>query len=302
MNSLVEAMNGAISSAVQRAGPQVHFIDYDYDVGASKGRFCQPEQDENSGKGANLIDVFFYQMKTEDLPWLDPQGDIDEDSGYELKRDLVEEDGVQPVNNTLSSMYAALIQAALEENGRQNGDDYLVVEDDNANLELEAEVDEAQPHTQSRVALSSLGRYGGKLNSSDSSDTFWNATHHLDEASVPSRNQSLIILGSKVQTGQSNAPASFAAWRTNMHFTNSTARQNDSSVGTVISNQTHILLAGSKPVQKSIITKLFVGDKTARIFHPTQGGHALIANMILYYMAADNARRLGRPVLRFLQK
>jgi phospholipase/lecithinase/hemolysin len=82
-----------------------------------------------------------------------------------------------------------------------------------------------------------------------------------------------------------------------MHFANTTAFANGSSTGTVIANRTHILF-GNKPVARINIKKLFVSDKTSRVFHPTQGGHALIANMILYQMAADNAKRLGKNTLR----
>ncbi|CZT25182.1 uncharacterized protein RCC_10911 [Ramularia collo-cygni] len=66
-----------------------------------------------------------------------------------------------------------------------------------------------------------------------------------------------------------------------------------SSSGTVIANTTHTLLKNGKIVQKSRIRKLFITDETSRIFHPTQSGHTLIANLILYQMAANNAASQG---------
>lgn len=71
MNELVLEMNKALRSAVERAGPNVHFIDYDDIVQSTYGTFCQPGQDENAGKGANRHELFFYQMKSRDKPMLE---------------------------------------------------------------------------------------------------------------------------------------------------------------------------------------------------------------------------------------
>jgi hypothetical protein len=50
-------------------------------------------------------------------------------------------------------------------------------------------------------------------------------------------------------------------------------------------------------VSRVNIKKLFVSDDTSRVFHPTQIGHSMIANMILYQMAADNAKRNGESFI-----
>jgi hypothetical protein len=296
MNSLVEAMNTALSSAVQRAGSQVHFIDYDNDVGVSRGRYCQPGQDEGNGRGANLEDLFFYEMDSQDSPWLEVG-----DAHYhdELKRSLIEEDGVMPMNDTLGGMYGALIQKAIDESINDGQDGYAAVQDDNGNIDLEDEVNDAESSIIKRTA--SLFKPGlvRVVDRSDNTTVSWNDTQNIDaDSSSSSRNVSQgPALGSKISLGTVNASPSFLAGHTNMHFANTTAFANGSSTGTVIANRTHILF-GNKPVARINIKKLFVSDKTSRVFHPTQGGHALIANMILYQMAADNAKRLGKNTLR----
>jgi hypothetical protein len=295
MNSLVEAMNTAISSAVQRAGPQVHFIDYDNDVGVSRGRYCQPGQDEGNGRGANLEDLFFYEMKSKDSPWLE-----DHDAPYhdELKRSLIEEDGVMPTNDTLGGMYGALIQKAIDESINDGQDGYAAVQDDNGNIDLEDEVHDAESSILRRTASLFSPGLVRVADRSENATFSWNSTQNIADSSSSSRNVSHgPALGSKVTLGGVNASPSFLAGHTNMHFANTTAFANGSSTGTVIANRTHIMF-GTKPVARINIKKLFVSDETARVFHPTQGGHALIANMILYQMAADNAKRLGKNTLR----
>lgn len=64
MNGVVDAMNVVLQQAVERAGPKVHFIDYDKYVGKTNGRFCQPAVDESGIKAADRPDLFFYQLHT----------------------------------------------------------------------------------------------------------------------------------------------------------------------------------------------------------------------------------------------
>jgi hypothetical protein len=50
----------------------------------------------------------------------------------------------------------------------------------------------------------------------------------------------------------------------------------------------------------SEVLHLVLPDTSARVFHPTQRGHNIIANLILYTMAAVNAESMGmliRPTL-----
>jgi hypothetical protein len=188
MNSLVEAMNTALSSAVQRAGSQVHFIDYDNDVGVSRGRYCQPGQDEGNGRGANLEDLFFYEMDSQDSPWLEVG-----DAHYhdELKRSLIEEDGVMPMNDTLGGMYGALIQKAIDESINDGQDGYAAVQDDNGNIDLEDEVNDAESSIIKRTA--SLFKPGlvRVVDRSDNTTVSWNDTQNIDaDSSSSSRNVS----------------------------------------------------------------------------------------------------------------
>lgn len=69
MNDLVDSMNAALRAAVSRAGDQVQFVDFDDYVGLTNGRYCQPGDDESGGRSANREDLFFYQMKSIDIPW-----------------------------------------------------------------------------------------------------------------------------------------------------------------------------------------------------------------------------------------
>ena len=64
MNDLVDSVNTALRNAVERAGPKVHFVDYDEYVDMTNGRFCIPGADESSGNSANRDDLFFYEGLT----------------------------------------------------------------------------------------------------------------------------------------------------------------------------------------------------------------------------------------------
>jgi hypothetical protein len=50
------------------------------------------------------------------------------------------------------------------------------------------------------------------------------------------------------------------------------------------------------PVENAAISGFFVPDSVGRVFHPQQGGHAMIANIIMYEMTARNAASIGVPV------
>jgi hypothetical protein len=126
MNAAVDSMNEVLRRAVERAGSQVHFVDYDSYVDMIGGRFCQPGQDESAGKGANLQDLFFYQMESS---YSRPKYHQD------LKRRQSDEVG-SGEGSTLNELYGAMIQAAIDENPE------AALQDDNASNDLEAKVDE----------------------------------------------------------------------------------------------------------------------------------------------------------------
>jgi hypothetical protein len=119
MNDVVESMNDVLKSAVERAGPQVHFIDYDQYVDMTNGRFCEPGVDESKGHGANRPDSFFYQMMSEE--------------GSPSKPDNIEnaKGDEEAVNGTAGHIYGAWIQATLKES-----DAKMELNTDNANAEL----------------------------------------------------------------------------------------------------------------------------------------------------------------------
>lgn len=229
----------------------------------------------------------------------------------ELKRHEDDDMEVQPVNGTLSAVFGATMQSAIMESGEDtdDGDEeyYAALEDDNANLVLDEDVDEIIEELEARkrsIPLAPSGRYDKRAALS------FNTT--LVDGRVSnssSRASGRHTLGSKVSSGSNMSPASVPGPETHMHFSNttgstfSTAWTNDTSgnatsVGTVAANSTHVMLRGGKPVQRQAFNKkkLVLSDDMTRVFHPTQNGHAIIANHILFQMAEDNAKRLGRPL------
>lgn len=96
MNDLVDAMNAKVKEAVDRAGPQVVFIDYDPYVGYLNGRYCLPGSDESNkdkSLGANRDLLFFYEMSTQDTPIMAP-GEDDWRSGLRRRDDNDASDGM----------------------------------------------------------------------------------------------------------------------------------------------------------------------------------------------------------------
>jgi hypothetical protein len=307
MNDLVDAMNDALRSAVERAGSQASFIDYDKYLDASSGRYCQPGQDEGAGKGANLPYAFFYQMKTDDQPWLAKDEKWEHD---ELKRRQDEGEDLGAANSTLGALFGAMIQEAIDQEYEDGtGDLYAALEDDNAGVDLDAEVEEVEEEDgkpASRLRVRSVNshvshqkfhqRFVRRADNTDSGFLTLNTTL-VDNSATTNDNASQVThaLGSKVFHTSTNG-SSFGVASVNAveRFSNTTSGP---SSGTIIANSTHILLANNKAVSRVNIKKLFVSDDTSRVFHPTQIGHSMIANMILYQMAADNAKRNGESFI-----
>ncbi|KAL5359299.1 Spherulation-specific family 4-domain-containing protein [Aspergillus floccosus] len=69
MNDLVDAVNSKIAAAVNRAGSQVKFINYDSYVGYFGGRFCETGVDESTSESNTRVGLMFYELNT-----LDPYG------------------------------------------------------------------------------------------------------------------------------------------------------------------------------------------------------------------------------------
>lgn len=125
MNEVVLAMNKALRLAVERAGPSVHFIDYDSIVQSTHGTFCQSSQDESRGRGANRRELFFYQMWSRDTPFLEKHTHDD------LKRRQSDDDNddTLPANGTLREFYGSLIQDAIRESIDDGDDEYAALND-----------------------------------------------------------------------------------------------------------------------------------------------------------------------------
>jgi hypothetical protein len=237
MNDLVDLMNNAIRSAVERAGPNVHFIDYDKYVGMTDGRFCQPGDDESKGQSANRRDVFFYEMKTEDEPYLS----LDDGWHTELKRRESGDDVDDAIkNNTLGARYGARIQETVD-----SGDLLLTIDKDNTPNGLESIIEDYRYRKNK-----AKGRYtinGGNLTHVPSTRLLQNSSlsSGVESSSVPDPNitNSEIVALERLSFGETIA--------------------------------------------------LLIPDSFTRAFHPTQEGHILIANLILYTMSAVNAESIG---------
>ncbi|KAM0723338.1 hypothetical protein Q7P37_000323 [Cladosporium fusiforme] len=208
MNEVVDSMNDVLRSAVGRAGPQVHFIEYDKYVGMTNGRYCQQGVDEAKGDGANRPDLFFYQIHTREGA---PEGP---DNIENAKRD---EDTDTPANNTLGAIYGSWIEATIEA-----ADAKVELNADNANEELVEVVKDKQ------------------------------------EAVINS------VSSAKFQVGSSN----------------------DTSNATAFAPA---VAPSMKVKAEDVKKKESIPDSVARVFHPTRGGHEIIANLILYKMEAVRA-------------
>ena len=124
MNDLVDSVNNALRSAVERAGPKVHFVDYDEYVGMTDGRFCIPGADESSGNSANRDDLFFYEGLTKG--GFENPDDVDD----VVKRQVEDLEDILPANDTIEALYGAWVQETIEES-----DTKLSVNADNVDQE-----------------------------------------------------------------------------------------------------------------------------------------------------------------------
>lgn len=304
MNKVVLAMNKALRLAVERAVPSVHFIDYDSIVQSTHGTFCQPSQDESRGEGANRRELFFYQMWSRDTPLLERHTHDD------LKRrQNDDDDDILPANGTLREFYGAWIQDAIKESIDDGDDEYAALNDENANLDLQQEVEDELDDQVDNIEEASVAPAAPRSVAPRSfrrTESPWNFTFAEGSSKSQTQNRGSHVLGSKVSFADGIDTASFAIQSTHSRFSNSTtfsgstnatkgSTVNDPEVGTVIANKTHVLLGSGQPVQMQALNvkKLFVSDLTFRVFHPTQAGHAIIANLVLFQMAQDNAQRLG---------
>lgn len=240
MNDLVDMMNDALRAAVERAGPQVHFIDYDKYVGMTKGRFCQPGDDESKGRSADREDAFFYEMKTYDKPML---GDEAEDWRDALQRHSKDDEDDSVKNNTLGVKYGAVVQQVIESH-----DQSLSTDQYNANDGMSISIDDywiRKNKAKGRFAVNGLNATG--ISSSSSGD-----------AKLPLTRSRASVEGLDVASNDTN----------------------------------HEIDAAQRLGSRDVIS-LVLPDITLRVFHPTQEGHVLIANLVLYTMSVVNVESMG---------
>jgi len=265
MNELVDLMNTKLDAAVVRAGKQVVFVNYDSTVDMLSGRYCTPGFDESAGKSADRDYAFFYQMNTHDKPLLEsgaypPRNEIPDDHSRDLKKRDVSAES----NDTLGAVIGSWIQEALKDNPG------LQLKDDNANQDLIAEVEVERIELRKRE-LEVQRRVNPHIRGSSRSTAMrrgWNLTSD----------------GNASPTGSMIRPlSSGAAW-------NGSSASNFS-----IGNSTHQHF--SIPGWIGHLFKAFVPDSVSRVFHPTQAGHFLIANAVMWHMASvQNPGSMGPEV------
>lgn len=246
MNDLVDAVNDVLQQAVERAGPNVHFVDYDEYVDMIDGRFCEPGVDESKGNGADRPDLFFYQMKTE-------EGSPEEgpDNIENAKRDE---------EATLSETYGAWIEETLEKSHGQ-----VELNPNNANEEL-IQVVEAYKQ---RMKVQS----GSKAKRDEDDVTPINGT--VAEMIGAWVDETLEESGGTAVLNTDNANDELKAFIDSKQAEMAQERANSKKM--------------RREEDEDAKKSSAIPDSVARVFHPTRGGHEMIANLILYKMEAVRA-------------
>ena len=67
LNKLVDEMNAQLEAAVQCAGSQVKFINYNKYVGEYKGRCCEAGRDESAAESGQRPGLMFYELNSLDF-------------------------------------------------------------------------------------------------------------------------------------------------------------------------------------------------------------------------------------------
>lgn len=353
MNDLVVRFNSKISAAVQRAGDQVAFIDYDDYVGFLGGRYCLPGVNEDKGQGANRDYLFFYEVKTTDTPFMPPNDDPYHD---ELRRRDANSSTVAPAD-TISGQLGSWMQQTMEQNSNP------ALNDDVANSDLDISVankekslkakkrsplpfdrfrahehDELKPYfhpraqprslrdlssspggdssslacatdsvsgasgcesgTAGSTGLANTGKYSSLPSPSGSASQEYSLLYPYYPPAGPvgfhgTSDMSAYSSGaysSQVFPTGASPSGFYSAGVSNKNFQPGTA------TATSVPFPEHRLALGNEKVhlQDSSVTSYFVPDSMSRVFHPQQGGHAMIANLIMYTMASRNAKSMGQ--------
>ena len=362
MNDLVVDMNSKLQAAVQRAGNQVVFIDYDPYVGYLGGRYCLPGVNEDKGNGANRDFAFFYEMKTSDTPFMPANDDPYRD---ELKK---RDDPGVALNDTVDGEIGSWIEDTINQypNAQLN--------DDVANSDLDASVAQeegkkkikrgpvplrsnfAHPHVVHLHGRSPLdgsnslsSSWAGNTSTAYVSGSVSGATgcasgtgkHTGTSPSHPTKSSTTLKLhtsgssapyptsssypsgihgsgtgissppyptssshpsgvrgsgtGRSFPTGTASSfPSGFHGAGTGRSFPTGTAGSSASASGLGFGRLNTTMDAHFH--EDAAIFGYLVPDSVGRVFHPQQGGHAMIANLIMYEMSARLTQSMNQPV------
>ncbi|GAB7355672.1 hypothetical protein MBLNU459_g6378t1 [Dothideomycetes sp. NU459] len=132
-------MNSKIEEAVQRAGSQVTFVNYDQYLDYFDGRYCTADVDESGATGANRPFLFFYEMKTNDEPFLPVNYDPGNPHDELRRRDDLS------LNETLDATIGDWIVQTLDQYPDAELDDSIV------NPDLDTEVNNAKTELRKRL-------------------------------------------------------------------------------------------------------------------------------------------------------
>ena len=310
MNKLVDAMNNKIQAAVQRGGDQVVFINYDPYVESTVGRYCVPGVDEDNGNVANRSYSFFYEMKTSDTTFMSPLEDP-----Y-LHDELRRRDTTIPGDETTDGEIGSWIEQTLQHYSDAQ------LNDDVANSDLDSSVakEKSSIHSQrmkkrgpltwtNRVPLQprATNMPSGSGVVSDMSGSGTAASYSVGSStsqpilgtSAPYTSGFRRLLPTKLSSNSSLWQKNATNKSLNPTGTGTPNKPSNKNLTIDCSGNLHcnasLLTVDGHPNQVShaSIAGFFVPDSVGRVFHPQQGGHAMIANMILYAMAKRNAASLN---------
>ena len=335
VNDLTVNLNSKISAAVQRAGDQVVFVDYDDYVGLLGGRFCEPGVDESKGNGANRDYLFFYESKSTDTPFFEPN--------YDPHDELRRRDG-NSNPPTIADPPDAEVGDWMSDYINANSNPQLNEDVSNSDLDNAVRTEEQSKKARKRspIPINKLGTHerhrissrvypganssvnqnlsslvhgnSSDLKTANLTDKFRSSEKHAVSKSL---SRSASTLYPHPSSFRSTRPSGFPAKGVNSSANNATRVSPSGVAGSRgylsgASNRTfstakakgtgdpfvgigpHDKHAGEQLHENSVLRKLLVPDSWIRVFHPNQFGHVMVANLVLYAIAAQNAKSMGQ--------
>lgn len=98
LNALVRSANAIIAAAVRAAGPHAQFVDYDAQIAAQRGRFCEPGVSEPA---PNRKALAFYEWDTVDVG--EDAGRLLNGTGGDVREGSFEGEIARLINRTLEA-------------------------------------------------------------------------------------------------------------------------------------------------------------------------------------------------------